>query len=373
MIEALTFGEGWAAPEPGFRWSTGQGATVTADIPSGHGDLFLELRLNPYHPPGQRLRRLQITLNGHPIGTDSLEGSGTIAYAVSARINGPQAHITLHHDAAPSPAATGPSTDTRALGFMLFALRFTRQPPRPRADITALPPLPIPPDSTGQHRLLHAATGLTPAALAERFESLGHNCEFGMFQRHLAAEPLGLLRFAGITLDDLLAAFDTDFEGLDTNLTVATHPTTGGKHEYLVQNQRLGLSLHTARTTDSITEAEITAQYRAHLPVLANHLRSRMADGTHIHVFQRPGQLTQSQALPLWNRLQSRGPNALLYVDQDPNLPSGAVEQLGHGLFHGKLAAMAPHDNVGLLDLPGWLSLCANTQRLWAKSKNVLF
>ena len=32
------------------------------------------------------------------------------------------------------------------------------------------------------------------------FESVGDNCELGIFQRRVGAEPLGLLRFAGAPL-----------------------------------------------------------------------------------------------------------------------------------------------------------------------------
>jgi hypothetical protein len=361
-------GQGWAPPEPGFCWTTGTGATLIADIPEGPGELFLEVSLNPFNAPDQRARALRMTVNGREIGEDAYEGHGIIAFPLPVGITGPQAEIAFHHDAAPSPASLGLSTDTRSLGFMLFTLRLYRQPFRPRADVTVLPPIPLPPDSTGRLHAIRAATGLTPRALAETFDSLGHNCEFGMFQRHFEAEPLGLLRFAAITLDDLVHGLDDGFADLGADMTIERFSLGHDRHEFLVNDNRYRLSLHTTRTNDDTTEAEIAAQYRTHLPFLGRHLRGRLSDGAHLYVFQRPGQLTHSQAVPLWNRLQAYGPNALLYVDQDPALPSGAVEQRGHGLYHGKLASMAPHRNVGLLDQGGWLSLCANAYRLWARS-----
>ena len=375
----LVFGEGgsanphlltgWAAPEPGFCWTTGDGATLAADIPPGDGELFLELALNPFNPPDKRFRDLQITVNGRRIGADSLEGHGVVGYPLPPDIIGPTITIGLHHAPAPSPAALGFSPDSRSLGFMLFSARLYRQPHRPRADVTALPPLPVPQDDAGQLHAIRAATGLSPRALAEQFESLGHNCEFGMLQRLLGAEPLGLLRFAGITLDDVLAGLDDGFAAVGDEMVIATFPIGKDRSEFLVQDARYKLSLHTTLTTDTHTQPEIEAQYRTHLPFLGRQLRGRLAEGSHICVFQRPGQLTHSQAVPLWNRLQSAGPNALLYIDQDPNLPPGAVEQRAHGLYHGRLASMAPHTNVALLDLPTWLSLCANAYRLWSRDR----
>ena len=378
MNEALTFGEGgsanaclvsgWAPPEAGFCWTTGTGATLNATVPPGSGELFLEMRLNPFNPPNQRFRTLRISVDGKPIGTDSYEGHGIVAFAIADGIRGPQAAITLHHDAAPSPAALGLSADTRSLGFMLFSLRLYRHPHRPRADVTVLPAVPLPPDSTGRLHAIRALTGLTPRALAEQFDSLGHNCEFGMFQRQFEAEPLGLLRFAALTVDNLVLGLDDAFAELGADIEIERFALGDGRFEFLVNDNRYHLSLHTTRTTDDTTPAEIEAQYATHLPFLGRHLRGRLAEGSHLFVVQRPGQLTHSQAVPIWNRLQSYGPNALLYVDQDPNLPAGAVEQRGHGLYHGRLATMAPHSNVGLLDQAAWLSVCANAYRLWARS-----
>jgi hypothetical protein len=359
--------DGWSGAEANFRWSFGRGASMTADIPQGEGDLFLELSLNPFIPTGQRSRSLRVTVDGRTVGADSLEGEGVVGYLVPPDITGPRVLIGLHHDPAPSLATLGLSTDTRSLGFMVRSLRFARYPNRPRADVTVLPPLAIPDDSARRPHAIRATTGLTPRALAERFESLGHNCEFGMVQRHLEAEPLGLLRFAGITLDDLLLAFDEDFVGLGRDIAVSIGPDLMGGQEYVVLDRRYRIGMHTNRGIDSDTAAEIMAQYRTHLPFLAQHLRGRIAEGSHIHVFQRPGQLTHSQAVPLWNRLLSHGPGALLYVDQDPSLPSGAVEQRGPGLFHGKLARLAPQEKVGQVDLAGWLSVLANAYRLWAR------
>src|ERR1700761_1738697 len=53
--------------------------------------------------------------------------------------------------------------------------------------------------------------------VALRFESLGgtgHGCEFGLFQRHFGAEPLGLLRWADTPVDLLIKALESRFEGV---------------------------------------------------------------------------------------------------------------------------------------------------------------
>ena len=53
--------------------------------------------------------------------------------------------------------------------------------------------------------------------LVTQFESLGgagHGCEFGVFQRHFGAEPLGLLRWAEVQPDALVALLNSEFAGV---------------------------------------------------------------------------------------------------------------------------------------------------------------
>ena len=62
-----------------------------------------------------------------------------------------------------------------------------------------------------------ARTGLTLPDLAFRFESVGENCEFGLFQRRCDAEPLGLLRFSSTFMRNLIRGVQSGFAGLGEN------------------------------------------------------------------------------------------------------------------------------------------------------------
>jgi hypothetical protein len=365
--------DGWAAAEDGFCWTLGGGASLDVRLPSGEGAVFLELALNPFAYPVGRARRLTVRVNGVVVGEDALVGEGTVGYAVPHGLvpDGGLMEVALLHAPARSPAEVGLSGDTRRLGFMVREVRIMRVAPLPRADATALPPfaVPVPRDDMG--RCIVAATGLDPRDLSLCFESLGHNCEFGLMQRQLGAEPLSLLRFAGITLDDLLAGFSAGFAGVGEAVSVSLHPTRSGRHEYLVRDARFGFSLHSFRTAHEVAAEAVVADYANRLRFGRRHLMELLAGGERLFVFQRPGQITRSQALPLLHRLRTFGPNALLYVDQDPHLPPGVVEQVGHGLFHGRLAQMAPAEDVGELDLTGWLGICVNAHRLWSAFRRV--
>ena len=55
-----------------------------------------------------------------------------------------------------------------------------------------------------------------------QFESMGHNCEFGLVQRHFGAEPLGLLRWNAISVEDVILGIEQQFEGVGNP---ERHPT----------------------------------------------------------------------------------------------------------------------------------------------------
>lgn len=82
----------------------------------------------------------------------------------------------------------------------------------------------------------------TLAQLVLRFEGLGDNCEFGLVQRHFGAEPLGLLRWTGITPAHLANALESGFAG------VGTEDQTGldlAGNEYVTEDRRFGMRMHT--------------------------------------------------------------------------------------------------------------------------------
>ncbi len=364
--------DGFAPPEDGFTWSVGDGSRLEiAAPPAGPGqDLLLELCLNPFTVPGRLdSQRLVIAVNGVRVADEALQGEGTVAYRVPARALRADGRldVTLRHDQACSPATLGVNPgDTRRLGFMLRSLRVLPVPQAAPADVTVLPPRAWPVGRDAMMAAVIAATGVAPGDLAMCFESLGHNCEFGLVQSHMGAEPLGMLRFAGITLDDLLAGLRSGFAGVGEDVVVRDAPAAGGGREYLVHDDRYRIGLHTFRLTGEALPEQIRAEHGGRLRYLHRHFQEWLRSGDRIFVFQRVGQMTLSQARPLLALLRDFGPrNCLLYVDETPGMPSGAVAQLEDGLFYGRLDRLAPADALDTLDLPGWLSLCANAHLLW--------
>ncbi len=79
--------------------------------------------------------------------------------------------------------------------------------------------------------IVNIETELAEHELVLQFESLGDNCELGLVQRKLGAEPLGMFRFAGAPLGHLLCAMRSRFEGMADPAHVRVQPENGRVHD----------------------------------------------------------------------------------------------------------------------------------------------
>jgi hypothetical protein len=341
------------------------------------GTLMLELDLNPFVVPGSNAgQRLIVQADGITIGTDRIVGEGTVGYPIPPTAGrGPhRMTIRLGMPDSQRPADLGFNADRRQLGFMIRSATLRHLPATPPVPGRRLPPLALPAVQAGaqQQRALRALTGVQADDLVRGFESLGHNCEFGVAQRHCGAEPLGLLRFAAITLPALLRALEDDFAGCGNADQIEILLAGEKRREFIMRDTRHDLRLHSWRFEDETSEAAIRNDAARHLGYLRRLFLETIGTAEKIALFQRPGQTLLSQALPLLARLRHHGPNALLFVVEGDTHPPGTVEELGYGLFRGWLDRMAPHTDVGKCNLAGWLSICANTRRLWEVQKAAL-
>ncbi len=363
---------GWSHAEDGFTWAVGRDARFTIPVPDGEqtGTALLELDLNPFMVPGSTVGQvLELGIDGVRLAADRIRGEGAVAYVLPPGTlrAGSDAVVALHMPQAARPADLGFGTDRRALGFMFRSATLRRiDTPRP-VPHRSLPPIALPQsrDASVLAPALLAGTGLVAAELLGDFESLGHNCEFGIAQRHCGAEPLALLRFSGITLPHLLAGLDAGFAGLGDPAQVEIRPTSGARPEFMIHDTRHGLSLHTMRYVDETDAAALAHDASRHLAFLHRKFTETLECDGRIFVFQRPGQLLEAQARPLLARLQARGRNALLFVVEGDEHPPGTVQELGYGFFRGWVDRAAPPDNVGLCNLAAWISNCTNARRLW--------
>ena len=335
-------GGGWSGAEPDSRWMIGQASEIWLENPGDTQgqDLILEIEAGimagPPEKPGQRL---QIGVRGKGIAQVHVPHGGTLGFHVPAQSMAAPGPVRLQfvHPDFRRPMDVHGGTDDRQLSFAMRGLRLWRVLPRPAA--TAAPALP-------------------PAELVMRFESLGDNCEFGLVQRNLGSEPLGLLRFAFIERPQLLRGLRCGFAGLGdpgtTEVTVA-----GEGREYVVRETAYGMTYHTYQHENEINMQTVRLQQSARLNFLRRKLMEDVGAGSKIFVIKRNEPLRPEEVLPIYTTLNELGCNWLLWmVPATPAHPSGTVERLLPGLLRGYVERFAPNDNAHDLSIDAWISVC---------------
>ncbi|MEO9190842.1 MAG: hypothetical protein ABI224_12730 [Acetobacteraceae bacterium] len=204
---------------------------------------------------------------------------------------------------------------------------------------------------------------LSDTDLVQQFESLGDNCEFGLVQRYVLAEPLGLFRFNFLHRAALIDMLDTEFRDVDHPEDIEVRRTTpAADSELCVHNRRYQYNYHTFRY-DADADKVRTQQLRV-ISFLKEKLIADLRGGEKILV--RKGEHSPDQAVDLLQRLRRYGPAMLLWVvPEDEGNPAGTVRVLQPGLLQGFMDRFAPPTDAYDLS-PMWLTMLRNAYALRA-------
>jgi len=248
-------GGGWAQSEPEFSWGIGAESHLVLPWVVPADEYILTLDVVPYvHPPELPGQRLIVSVNDTVVGSTNLSRPTLLGYRIPATLarRSERMLITLQHPDAASPKDVSNTPDDRYLAFSVSEARLYRV-----TGSDASPGMQLPPGlmlgSMGEHApgvRLHtdltewvmARTGLTVSEIALRFESLGENCEFGLFQRRCDSEPLGLLRFSSTFMRNLIRGIDNGFDGLGEPEAINPRLEGEPRKEYMIYEQRYGLA-----------------------------------------------------------------------------------------------------------------------------------
>jgi hypothetical protein len=363
--------DGWSFAEPACTWAIDTQCRIRVPYRSGQGTLLLEITASPNLLfPVIRHQRLIVSANGVRIGDELVGGECTLGFTVPAQaIDGSgELLVTLEYPDSFVPKSVGANQDERRLGFSLRDMLLLWAPGEAPFTPKLRPPLPVQ-ATGGREAAVRFCTALSTVDLLHRFESLGHNCEFGLMQRAAGAEPLGLLRFGGITPHNLLRGLDMAFEGIEdiSRLRVFVE-SNRDREEYLVRDDRYSVQIHTGAFEGETTPAAVAAKLSTHLGFLRRLFVEVLEDASRIFVLHHPAARSQAQVLPVLNLLRSHGPNVLLYVTDDRVHAGGTVVQEKADLFHGYIDRLPPMHEVHLIDVGAWVSVCANTYRMWREA-----
>jgi hypothetical protein len=203
--------------------------------------------------------------------------------------------------------------------------------------------------------VLPAAPELADQDLVLEFESLGDNCELGILQRQLGVEPLGLLRFAGAPVRDLVRALHARFAGIGDPDLIRIEPENG---EYMVKLTAYNFTRHADVKLGEMEVEEVHARQCRAVRFLADKLICDLQSGGKILVFRQNEPLLAGDLVDLRVALSSYGHGILLWVREAcAGHPPGSVDVADEGMMVGYVRRLAQRHEVPKLDVLSWLQV----------------
>ena len=206
------------------------------------------------------------------------------------------------------------------------------------------------------------------ASLYGRFESLGGEplgCEFGIVQREGGSDTVGLLRWAAISLSNLVEALDSDLEGFgadgQTTLTEVTE-------YYGLRDTRYGLFTHTFVKRADAPHDKMLLQSCRRMRFLADKLREELAAGEKIFVYKSAKPLPDNEVIRLHDAIARRGGKALLCLQPaSAAQAAGSVHMIRPNLFAGHVGFFMSGNPTGhgaRFDNASYAAICSRVASL---------
>ena len=198
------------------------------------------------------------------------------------------------------------------------------------------------------------------------FESLGDNCELGILQRKVGVEPLGLLRFAGAPLRDLIRALRSRFAGIADPDRIRIEPENG---EYMVRLAACNFTRHADVKVGEMPPEAVHAQQCRVIRFLANKLIEDLQNPCKILVFRQNEALSAADLVDLRIALSGYGRNTLLWVQPAcVGHPPGSVDVVDDQMMTGYVRRLADRDTVPALDVASWLQVLRSAHAIWQQA-----
>jgi hypothetical protein len=205
-------------------------------------------------------------------------------------------------------------------------------------------------------------TGMPAVDLVQKFESWGRDCEFGLVQRTLGAEPNDLFRFSDPTPEVLVNLIRDDFSHYGEQCYVALDEQKPRREWYFVD--------HDTRTSrhSQIFEGDMPKENVQEIGLFWSRLlraktAREIATGHKIYVTKSSqGDLTEHAIAEVAKALRSKGPSWLLWVQ--PGEPVGHCEILFDGLLRARIDRVCLRGHEYEFSLVGWLEVLCGAWQL---------
>jgi hypothetical protein len=215
---------------------------------------------------------------------------------------------------------------------------------------------------------MDAVPELSDRDLVLEFESIGDNCELGILQRRVGAEPLGLLRFAGTPLRDLVRALNARFAGIADPDRIRIEPDNG---EYMVKLAAYNFTRHADVKVGQMEPEKVHERQCRAVRFLADKLIGDLENAAKILVFRQNEPLLGGDLVDLRIALSTYGPSLLLWVREAcVGHPPGTVDVADERMMVGYVRRLAKRDDVPTLDTTSWLQVLRRAHAISLQAVN---
>jgi hypothetical protein len=347
--------DGWAEPEATHRWTMGRESRVVLPASAAGAGCVLVINATPcLNPPQVTAQTVMLAIDGKLLATVQWRELQIMAFRLPPGSG--QRVLSLVHLAASLPRAPAQMRRGIALGLAVHSMRLFQTPPEATAGATCDRVAGSSADGSLQCRV-EQITGLSVTALAERFESLGQGCQFGLVQRNCGADPLGLLRFVDTTTSMLTDGLVTAFSGIGDPGLLELYHTADAVPRYRWRHRTFGLLYDTRVPVPSLAPEILLRREQRRLGFLQRKFVEDLGLAEKICVLTRGDCLTEPEALSVFCALRLHGPVTLLWTTPGDAASAGRVDRLQAGFLRGHLGPVDAH-GYGPQDI--WLSLMGN-------------
>lgn len=202
------------------------------------------------------------------------------------------------------------------------------------------------------------STGVPVIDLIQQFESWGRDCEFGLFQRSLGAEPNDLFRFSDPTPQLLVKMIHSDFAEFGEQCHVELDEQRP-RREWFVVDQASGISRHTRIFEGDMPKEKVQRTAVMWTRLLRARTVRDLAGGQKIYVIKTSqADLREDSVVALAKSVRSKGPGWLLWVEA--GTPVGHCEIVAEGLLRARIDRLCLRSDENNSSLAGWLwVICA--------------
>jgi hypothetical protein len=203
----------------------------------------------------------------------------------------------------------------------------------------------------------------TTRELMYHFLTLGEDCEFSFMQRRIGAEPIEMLRFAGMPIAQLINGFEDEFCAIGAPEHIGIEIFPNG--EIWCVNRKYSFRQHVFKNPSALERDAFKKQQSLRLNFLRRKFFEDIAAGDKILVYKRRDGVAQEQVVKLNQAVRKRGAAPVLWVTKcrEGQAP-GTVEPIGDGLYKAYLTKFAPDGKAALGDMEEWIRICETAKAL---------